>query len=113
MPKPASPQAPTCIYCRPHAAQVAARLLSLKAQLEADLGPAASLRVEHLSRAWAEWCLPPAQRATATGAASSEQADVVRSGGSGGGNEADETEDGGLEDGSAWFAQLLHRAALY
>lgn len=79
------------------------QLPALKAQLEADLGPAASLRVEHLSRAWAEWHLPAAQHSYAAAEGGEEAGE--------GGGEADKlAAEGGDE---AWIARLLERASLY
>ena len=98
-------------WCPPIAAAVE-RLLHLRTALEADLGPAASLRVEHLSCAWSEWYLAPAQR-TSVAAGSNEQEGAQRggTGTAGGADEAEEEE--GAEGTTSWFSRLLARAVLY
>lgn len=46
------------------------QLLPAKACLEADLGPAAALRVPDLSRAYSEWCLDAGDRSCGVGTGS-------------------------------------------
>lgn len=100
---------PACLtrsLARCSAVAAAGQLPALKAQLEADLGPAASMRVEHLSRAWAEWRLPAAQRSYAAAKGGVEA-------GAGGGEADERAAEGGEEQLEAWLARLLERAALY
>lgn len=109
---PAACLQPTASACSPPiAAAAAARLLPLRTALETDLVPAASLRLEHLSCAWSEWCLAPAQRTDV--AAGSNELEGAQRGGTGTAGGADEAVEEEGAQGTTWFGHLLARAALY